>query len=111
MRNNSTLSAANLRTRGRRRLLESRFNETDSINAPPLKLSKNFNLVDQSFNCAANGGVGVDASLKVDVDVGVDAQLAFGYIVAGTIIPPALTQLALTASESRAMSTRAHCSP
>ncbi|KZV80054.1 hypothetical protein EXIGLDRAFT_437002 [Exidia glandulosa HHB12029] len=98
VRNNSTLSATNLRTRGRKRLLMSRFSDSDSIDAPPINLSKDFTLFDQSFNCPSNGGVGVDASLKVDMSVALDAQLTFGYTVAGTIIPPALTQLALTST-------------
>ncbi|EJD42531.1 hypothetical protein AURDEDRAFT_152807 [Auricularia subglabra TFB-10046 SS5] len=95
---NSTVSPFQVRSRRRRQLVSPRFDKSGSTNAPPISLSKDITLIDKTFSCPANGGIGVDAHLKVDLDVGVDAQVAFGYIVSGSIFPPKLKKLALTST-------------
>lgn len=99
VRGNSTLSPVEVRSHGRRQLVP-RISSKDTIKLPPVKLSKKINLLDQTFSCPANGGVGVDAHLKVDVDVGVNAQVVFGYEASGKFFPPKVTKLALTSTLS-----------
>ncbi|EJD42530.1 hypothetical protein AURDEDRAFT_145708 [Auricularia subglabra TFB-10046 SS5] len=96
VRGNSTLS--NVQTHGRRQITP-RFSKNGTIDAPPINLSKNVNLLDQTISCPVEG-VDVDAHLKVDVDVGVNAQVAFGYEVSGNFFPPKLTKFALTSTLS-----------
>lgn len=95
---NATAPPSSIQSRGRRQLVSPRFDKSGSTSAPPINLSKDITLINQSFSCPANGGVGVDAHLKVDVDVGVDAQVSFGYTASGSIFPPKLKHLALTST-------------
>ncbi|KAH7097155.1 hypothetical protein BKA62DRAFT_643693 [Auriculariales sp. MPI-PUGE-AT-0066] len=58
---------------------------------PPVSVDKSYNLFQASISCPAIGnGAGFSAAVSVDTNVHVNANIALGFKVTGTIIPPAI---------------------
>ncbi|KZW02299.1 hypothetical protein EXIGLDRAFT_484603 [Exidia glandulosa HHB12029] len=86
--------------RGEGHSLSKRISKTKKIDLPPVSLHRDFNLFNASIDCPAVAGsaAGFSAGLDVDVNVGVDAQIAFGFTIAGNIFPPKVTKFNLFGS-------------
>ncbi|EJD39488.1 hypothetical protein AURDEDRAFT_153822 [Auricularia subglabra TFB-10046 SS5] len=95
-------SASNVRAspKQRRRAypISRRFDLSRTVDLPPIRVAQTFNLFNQSIACPApDGAVGFDASLGVDVGVDVDARVAFGVTVEGSVLPlPKIDKFQLT---------------
>ncbi|KAJ6480353.1 hypothetical protein C8R45DRAFT_1005238 [Mycena sanguinolenta] len=68
-------------------------NISQTIDLPPLTLDKSVNLFNQSIQCGS-----VTAEASADLDGNVNAVSSVGVAALGTVVPPALTQLGLTAT-------------
>ncbi|OBZ79357.1 hypothetical protein A0H81_00033 [Grifola frondosa] len=64
----------------------------------PLEFSEPINLFNVSVNCTQNGLVpGFAGSVSVDLDPEIDATITYGVAVAGSLIPPSITEFGLFA--------------
>ncbi|KAF8511372.1 hypothetical protein JB92DRAFT_3118098 [Gautieria morchelliformis] len=68
------------------------FNKTDDTGVVPISVANNFTLIDTTITCAQGSGT---ASLHIDVDTDLTAQVQFGYTIAGSIIPPKIEDVAV----------------
>ncbi|KAG9048103.1 hypothetical protein FS842_000472, partial [Serendipita sp. 407] len=60
-----------------------------------LDISESFPVADAKLSCPQNGDVpAFDAKIKIDAEVDVKATVSVGFILAGTILPPAINKAA-----------------
>lgn len=71
------------------------FNKTFSTTLPPIDIDQKFNL----FNKTLSGSSNNQASITIDVEAKVDAQVTLGVVIAGSLVPRNITEFALFASE------------
>lgn len=89
--------------------LVSRITKSKTFNLPPINLHRDFNLFNASIDCPATAaGAGFSAGLDVDVNVGVDAQVAFGFTVSGKIFWPKITKFEVFGSQWTRLIGRVH---
>ncbi|KAH7101998.1 hypothetical protein BKA62DRAFT_770217 [Auriculariales sp. MPI-PUGE-AT-0066] len=75
-----------------------RLDFDQTIQAPPIRFDRNFNLVNQSFECKA-GNVDLAGTLQLDADLAVHIMSAFSLKVSGDVLPiPVIKEFALTAT-------------
>ncbi|KAJ7171248.1 hypothetical protein C8R46DRAFT_1190644 [Mycena filopes] len=67
------------------------FNSTNTIDLPPLHISESFPLLNATLSCDGES-LSVSAAFETRVDA---TSVSIGLIVAGTVVPPALTELAV----------------
>jgi len=67
-----------------------RWSANKMFNLPLINIDQSKNLFNRSVSCPAAGGTGVgfSASVSVDAHAKVNAQVAFGFTISGSIIPP-----------------------
>ncbi|KAF7291288.1 USP domain-containing protein [Mycena indigotica] len=65
------------------------FNKTRTIDLPPLKIARSFPLLSASLECI-DYSVSASAGLSADIDT----TVSVGFIAAGTVIPPKITEFA-----------------
>ncbi|KIM27844.1 hypothetical protein M408DRAFT_329777 [Serendipita vermifera MAFF 305830] len=64
-----------------------------------LDIQQAFPVVDAGLSCPQNGDVpAFDAKIKIDADVKARATVSIGFIVAGSVLPPAITKAAFTSA-------------
>ncbi|KAG8775303.1 hypothetical protein FRC15_000633, partial [Serendipita sp. 397] len=64
-----------------------------------LDISESFPVADAKLSCPQNGDVpAFDAKIKIDAEVDVKATVSVGFILAGTILPPAINKAAFTSA-------------
>lgn len=56
----------------------------------PININQNFPLFNDSINCGE-----VDASVNINADVSVYAQVDLGIVAAGTLVPPSFSEFAI----------------
>lgn len=71
------------------------FNKTSSKDLKPFKFSGTENLFHTSISCTAKP-FSFTGSVSLDVDGTVNAAVSLGAVAAGTIVPPEITEFALT---------------
>ena len=69
-------------------------NVDQSTTLPPVSVNKTFNILDETLSCPP-----VEGRLKIDVSVKADAVAAIGVAAEGTIIPPKISDFAITTSK------------
>lgn len=57
----------------------------------PVKIDKSFNVFNKTLSCSAHE----QAKLNIDINAAVNAEVTFGVIVAGALIPPNIKELLL----------------
>ncbi|KAJ7770766.1 hypothetical protein B0H16DRAFT_1685941 [Mycena metata] len=82
--NNST-SKRGLKTRN-----WTEFNSTDSVDLPSLKVDQTFPVLSASVDCND-----FSASVSASFETKIDATVSIGLVVVGTVIPPAITEIAV----------------
>ncbi|THH05785.1 hypothetical protein EW145_g4539 [Phellinidium pouzarii] len=70
-----------------------RFNDSDTKNVP-ISVNKQFNIFNTTLSCSSNE----EAKLSVDVGVQATGNVTLGFIAAGSIFPPKLTEATLFAT-------------
>ncbi|KAK7052587.1 USP domain-containing protein [Favolaschia claudopus] len=86
----ANLTAPSLTKRGLKTRNWTAFNGSNSFDFPPLNIDQTFPLLSASVNCDH-----FTASVAATFETKVDATVSIGLIAAGTIIPPAITELAV----------------
>ncbi|KIJ24246.1 hypothetical protein M422DRAFT_275032 [Sphaerobolus stellatus SS14] len=76
------------------------INKTETSHEIPLNLDQNFTLVDLTIQCK-NANNDDAAHLKIDVNAHVNATMNFGYILAGSLVPPKVDEAAVSAHLAR----------
>ncbi|KIJ34059.1 hypothetical protein M422DRAFT_52167 [Sphaerobolus stellatus SS14] len=76
------------------------INKTETSHEIPLNLDQNFTLVDLTIQ-SKNANNDDAAHLKIDVDAHVNATVNFGYILAGSLVPPKVDEAAIFAHLAR----------
>ncbi|KAK7457182.1 hypothetical protein VKT23_010481 [Stygiomarasmius scandens] len=71
------------------------FNISNSTQLEPLDIDKKFNLFNQSIDCGA-----VTTTVSADVDAKAHVMATVGLVASGTVIPPDVTEFALTSDFS-----------
>lgn len=73
------------------------FNQTLQPNPTPINFSGVTNLFNTSIECPASAAIPISPSASVSLDVGANVHMSVGLgaVVAGTIIPPAITEFGL----------------
>ncbi|KAF9442721.1 hypothetical protein P691DRAFT_680895 [Macrolepiota fuliginosa MF-IS2] len=79
------------------------FGTSQSLALPPLNIDQSLTLLDAKLTCTqktgvGNSTVGVDATLKVDVEAKAQAAIVIGVTVSGTFLPPQLTTFGISSS-------------
>ncbi|KZT37853.1 hypothetical protein SISSUDRAFT_817483 [Sistotremastrum suecicum HHB10207 ss-3] len=69
------------------------FNKTETDNLKPISIQKNFPIINKDLECGP-----VTGTISLDVDTDVKAQVAFGYVITGTAIPPKLDEFMVMAT-------------
>ncbi|KIJ29745.1 hypothetical protein M422DRAFT_54033 [Sphaerobolus stellatus SS14] len=62
------------------------FNKTETNGVVPLQLNHNFTLLDTDISCSTRSANG-DAHVHLDMAVDMDAEVKYGYHLAGTVVP------------------------
>ncbi|EPQ61342.1 hypothetical protein GLOTRDRAFT_54265 [Gloeophyllum trabeum ATCC 11539] len=69
------------------------FNKSLDKTIPPINVNKDFNLGSSSVSCK-----GFDATFAADIDTSFNADVTYGVVAAGTIIPPKISSFMLFAN-------------
>jgi len=72
-----------------------RWSKTKMFDLPAITMKEQKTLFSQSIDCPApaEGGIGFSAGVSVDADVKVDAKVAFGFSISGSILPPKIKKM------------------
>ena len=66
-----------------------KFNSHKAHSEIPLRLNKNFTLMDTTISCHGHKKK-IDAHIKVNIAAKIDMKLNFGYVIKGQLMPPKL---------------------
>jgi hypothetical protein len=73
------------------------FNQSKQFQLDPVNIDQHTNLFNFSVDGCTIGGVGVSAGVSMDIDAAASAQVTLGFVFAGSIIPPTISQAVITA--------------